>query len=50
MKKIRYFSTLEKNNLKILELNFWKNQSEAHKVIKEKKLQEDLINSYEKVS
>ena len=30
-----------------MEPRFWKNQSEAHKVIKEKKLQEDLINSYE---
>ena len=44
--KIR--SILEKNNHKILEANFWKNKSEAQKVLKEKKLHEDLINSYEK--
>ena len=41
-------SILEKNNQKILESNFWKNKSEAQKTLKEKKLYEDLINSYEK--
>ena len=30
----------------MLDANFWHNQSEAQKVIKEKKLHEDLINSY----
>jgi len=31
----------------MLNANFWHNKSEAQKVIKEKKLYEDLINSYE---
>ena len=31
-----------------MESDFWKNKSEAQKVLKEKKLHEDLINSYEK--
>ena len=44
--KIR--SILEKNNQKILESNFWQNKPEAQKVLKEKKLHEDLINSYER--
>jgi peptide chain release factor 2 len=38
---------LKKNNQKILESNFWKNKSFSQKIIKEKKLYEDLINSYE---
>ena len=31
----------------MLEANFWQNKSLAQKVIKEKKLHENLINSYE---
>jgi len=31
----------------MLDADFWKNKSEAQKVIKEKKLYEDLISSYE---
>ena len=38
---------LAENNKKILETNFWQNKSLAQKVIKEKKLYENLINSYE---
>ena len=30
----------------MLETTFWQDKSEAQKVIKEKKFQEDLINSY----
>ena len=38
---------LEKNNQKMLESGFWQNKSSSKKTIKEKKLYEDLINSYE---
>ena len=38
-------SKLETLNKKILEPNFWKNKNISHKIIKEKKLFEDLINS-----
>ncbi len=31
----------------MLEANFWHNKSLAQKIIKEKKLHENLINSYE---
>ena len=31
----------------MLEANFWQDKSKSQKVIKEKKLQEDLINSYD---
>ena len=34
----------------MLDANFWQNKSEAQKVIKEKKLYEDLISSYENSS
>ena len=37
---------LEENNKKMLDANFWQNKSSAQKVIKEKKLYENLINSY----
>ena len=37
---------LEKNNKKMLEDNFWQNKSNSQKIIKEKKLYEELINSY----
>ena len=30
----------------MLETNFWQDKNKAQKVIKEKKFQEDLINSY----
>ena len=32
----------------MLDANFWQDKSNSQKVIKEKKLYEDLINSYEK--
>ncbi|MDC1055526.1 peptide chain release factor 2 [Candidatus Pelagibacter ubique] len=41
---------LEKNNQKILETNFWQDKAISQKVIKEKKLYEELINSYENSS
>ncbi|MDA7445373.1 peptide chain release factor 2 [Candidatus Pelagibacter ubique] len=41
---------LEKNNQKILETNFWQDKANSQKVIKEKKLYEELINSYENSS
>ena len=31
----------------MLEANFWQDKSKSKKIIKEKKLHEDLINSYE---
>ena len=31
----------------MLEVNFWQDKAKSQKVIKEKKLYEDLINSYE---
>ena len=34
---------LDKINQKILDPNFWKNKTEAEKIIKEKKLYEDLL-------
>ena len=34
----------------MLESNFWQNKSISQKIIKEKKLYEDLINSYENTS
>jgi len=40
-------SKLEKNNQKMLENNFWQNKHVSQKVIKEKKLYEDLINSHD---
>ena len=45
--KNNIYSILNKNNQKILEPNFWQNKSNSQKVIKEKKLHEDLINSYD---
>ncbi|MDB9710669.1 peptide chain release factor 2 [Candidatus Pelagibacter ubique] len=41
---------LEKHNQKILETNFWQDKANSQKVIKEKKLYEELINSYENSS
>jgi len=41
---------LEKNNAKMLESDFWQDKSISQKIIKEKKLYEDLINSYENTS
>ena len=31
----------------MLEANFWQDKKNAQKIVKEKKLQEDLINSYD---
>ncbi|MDB4193161.1 peptide chain release factor 2 [Candidatus Pelagibacter sp.] len=39
-------SKLEENNQKMLENNFWQNKSNSQKIIKEKKLYEELIKSY----
>ena len=39
-------SIIEKNNQKMLDANFWLNKQKSQKIIKEKKLYEDLINSY----
>ena len=50
MKHIVFSKKLEKNNQKILETNFWQNKANSQKVIKEKKLYEELINSYENSS
>ncbi|MDA9062983.1 peptide chain release factor 2 [Candidatus Pelagibacter sp.] len=40
-------SKLEENNRKMLENNFWQDKSNSQKIIKEKKLYEELINSYD---
>jgi len=45
--KNNIYSIVEHNNKKILAPDFWQNKSISQKVIKEKKLHEDLINSYE---
>jgi len=39
-------SIIEKNNQKMLDANFWQDKQKSQKIIKEKKLYEDLINSY----
>ena len=39
-------SKLENHNHKMLEANFWQDKLNCQKIIKEKKLFEDLINSY----
>ena len=44
--KNNVYSILEENNKKMLEANFWQNKINSQKIIKEKKLHEDLINSY----
>ena len=44
--KNNIFSLLEENNKKMLNDNFWHNKSNSQKIIKEKKLNEDLINIY----
>ena len=44
------YSILENNNKKILEPNFWQNKNKAQKILKEKKLHEDLIKTFEKSS
>ncbi len=44
------YSILENNNKKILEPNFWQNRNKAQKILKEKKLHEDLIKTFEKSS
>ena len=41
------YSKLETLNQKILDKNFWQDKSNSQKIIKEKKLFEDLINSYD---
>ena len=41
---------LDKFNKLILSENFWKNKSEAQKVLKEKKFHETLINSYKETT
>ena len=40
-------SQLKKNNKKMLDANFWQDKLTAQKIVKEKKLYEDLINSHE---
>ncbi|MDB9773866.1 peptide chain release factor 2 [bacterium] len=40
-------SRLEENNQKMLENSFWQDKSNSQKIIKEKKLYEELITSYE---
>ncbi|WP_415304918.1 peptide chain release factor 2 [Candidatus Pelagibacter sp. Uisw_090] len=45
--KNKIHSKLEKNNQKILEDNFWQNKLNSQKIIKEKKLYEELINSHD---
>ena len=41
------YSKLEKVNKIILEPDFWGNKSKAEKTLKEKKLYEDLVQSYD---
>ena len=46
--KNNIYKKLEVHNKKILDVNFWKDKSNSQKVIKEKKLYEELVSSYEK--
>ena len=39
---------LENYNKKMLDANFWQNKAESKKIVKEKKLFEDLLYSHEK--
>ena len=39
---------LKDHNKKLLDPNFWKDKSHSQRIIKEKKLYEDLVTSYEK--
>jgi len=45
--KNQIYSKLEDHNKKMLNPNFWQDKSNSQRIIKEKKLYEDLINSYE---
>ena len=47
LEKNNIYSILEKKHSKMLEANFWQDKNNAQKIVKEKKLQEDLINSYD---
>ena len=44
--KNKIYSKLEENNKKILKADFWQDKVYSQKIIKEKKLQEELLNSY----
>ena len=46
MKKIIFIQNLKTLNTKMLEANFWQDKDNSKKVIKEKKLFEDLLNTY----
>ena len=46
MKKIIFIQNLKLLNAKMLEANFWQDKENSKKVIKEKKLFEDLLNTY----
>ena len=46
--KKEIYKILEKYNKTILEADFWQDKIKSQKIIKEKKLYDDLINSYEK--
>ncbi|MDC3061521.1 peptide chain release factor 2 [Candidatus Pelagibacter sp.] len=46
--KHKIYSKLDTHNKKILDPDFWQDKLNSKKVIKEKKLFEDLINSFEK--
>ena len=48
IKELVYAGT-DTHREKIIKNDFWQNRIEAQKVLKEKKLHEDLINSYEDV-
>ena len=45
--KNKIYSILENYNQKMLDPNFWQDKSNSQKIVKKKKLFEDLINSYE---
>ena len=44
--KNNIYLKLEKLNSRILDVNFWRDKNNSSKIIKEKKLYEDLIKSY----
>ena len=45
--KKNIYSKLEKHNKKMLDANFWQNKSNSKNIVKEKKLFEDLISSFQ---
>ena len=46
MKRIAFFEKLERHNKKMLNPDFWKDKVNSKNILKEKKIFEGLLNSY----